>query len=50
MVRAFGLNPEFVLAKDALSDGAITAQNGEDHQLVVLRKQLKELIMAEASV
>jgi site-specific recombinase XerD len=50
MIRALGLNPESVLAKDALSDGAITTQNGEDHQLAVLRKQLKELILAEASV
>jgi hypothetical protein len=50
MVRALGLNPEQVLARDALSVGAITTQNGEDHQLTVLRKQLRELIIAEASV
>jgi site-specific recombinase XerD len=50
MVRALGMNPEQVLAKDALADGAITIRDGEDHQLIVLRKQLKELILAEASV
>ena len=50
MVRALGMNPEHVLAKDALADGNITVQDGEDHQLSVLRKQLRELILAEASV
>ena len=50
MVRALGMNPEQVLAKDALAYGAVTVQEGEDHQLTVLRKQLRELILAEASV
>ena len=50
MVRALGMNPEQVLAKDALANGAVTVQEGEDHQLTVLRKQLRELILAEASV
>ena len=45
MVRALGMNPDQVLAKDALADGAITVQDGKDHQLAVLRKQLKELIL-----
>jgi integrase len=50
MVRALGMNPEQVLAKDALSAGAITVKESEDQQITVLRKQLKELILAEASV
>ncbi len=50
MVRALGMNPEQVLTKDALANGAVTVQEGEDHQLTVLRKQLRELILAEASV
>jgi hypothetical protein len=50
MVRSLGMNPEQVLAKDALAEGAITSQDSEDRQLAVLRRQLKELILAEASV
>ena len=50
MIRAMGMNPEQVLARDALIQGAITTQDEEDRQLAVLRKQLKELILAEASV
>lgn len=50
MVRALGMNPEQVLSKDAMVEGAITSQDSENHQLVVLRKQLRELILAEASV
>jgi pyrroloquinoline quinone (PQQ) biosynthesis protein C len=50
MIRAMGMNPEQVLARDALVQGAITAQDTEDRQLAVLRRQLKELILSEASV
>lgn len=47
------MNPEQVLARDALMDGAATYTNPEDHQkhqLVVLRNKLKQLIRQEASV
>jgi hypothetical protein len=50
MVRALGMNPEQVLSRNALSEGAITVQNGEDQQITMLRKQLRELILAEVSV
>ena len=50
MVRALGMNPEQVLTKNVLADGAITIKENEDNQLAVLRKQLKELILAESSV
>jgi hypothetical protein len=39
--------PEQILTRDALSEGAITKVNPaeiENHQLVVLSNQLKELI------
>jgi hypothetical protein len=45
------MNPEQLLAKDALAEGAITHINpadAENHQLVVLSNQLKELIRNEA--
>lgn len=47
IIRAWGMNPEQLLAKDALAEGAITRINPtdiENHQLVVLSNQLKELI------
>jgi hypothetical protein len=44
------MNPEQILAKDALVDGAITTKNDEDRQLTALRKQLRELILAETSI
>jgi site-specific recombinase XerD len=47
MVRSLGMNPEQVLSSSALADGAITVQNSEDQQLAILRKQLRELIIAE---
>ncbi len=50
MVRALGMNPEQVLTKNALAEGAITIQGSEESELAALRKQLKELIIAEASV
>jgi hypothetical protein len=50
MVRALGENPKQTLAKDALSQGAITekTENLFDHQLSVLRQELKQLIKEEA--
>jgi site-specific recombinase XerD len=50
IIRAMGLNPENILAKDALIEGATTYKNEEayqKHQLTVLRQQLKELIHGE---
>jgi site-specific recombinase XerD len=52
IIRAWGMNPEQVLARDALAEGAITRVNPadmENHQLVVLSNQLKELIKHETT-
>jgi hypothetical protein len=49
MIRAMGENPEQILAKDALADGAITREESlDDYQLAVLRNQLKQLIKQES--
>ncbi|MDI9578344.1 MAG: site-specific integrase, partial [Thermoproteota archaeon] len=53
IIRAWGMNPEQLLTRDALSNGAITSKNKEDfenHQLQLLSNQLKQLIRQEASV
>jgi hypothetical protein len=52
IIRAWGMNPEQLLTRDALSQGATTEkqENQADHQLAVLRQQLKQLIKDEASV
>jgi site-specific recombinase XerD len=53
MIRALGMNPEQLLTRDALSDGAITCKNKDDyenHQMQILSNQLKQLIRQEASV
>jgi site-specific recombinase XerD len=53
IIRAMGMNPEQLLARDALSDGAITHINSNDlenHQLQILSNQLKQLIRQEATV
>ncbi len=53
IIRAWGMNPENMLARDALVEGAITTRNQEDrenHELAVLRSQLKRLIQEEATV
>lgn len=50
MIRALGMNPEQVLSKNAFADGAVTVQGTEEQQISVLRRQLRELILAEASV
>ncbi|MEM4704212.1 MAG: hypothetical protein QXJ02_04005 [Candidatus Bathyarchaeia archaeon] len=52
IIRAWGMNPEQLLARDALAEGAITKVNPEElenHQLVVLSNQLKELIRHETT-
>jgi hypothetical protein len=52
MIRAFGMNPEQVLTREALAEGATTRQNPEDlenHQLTILSNQLKQLIRQEAT-
>jgi hypothetical protein len=46
-----GMNPEQLLATDALSDDAIThltSNDLENHQLQILSYQLKQLIRQEA--
>ena len=53
IIRALGMNPEQLLTKDALTEGAITHKTAEDlenHQLQLLSSQLKQLIHKEASV
>ena len=52
IIRAWGMNPEQLLARDALTQGAITnisPAEQENHQLKVLANQLKEMIKQEAS-
>jgi len=53
IIRAWGMNPEQLLTRDALSEGAITHKTAEDyenHQLQILGRQLKQLIQQETSV
>ena len=53
IIRAWGMNPEQILARDAITDGATTRRNVEDlenHQLAILSSQLKQLIRQEATV
>jgi site-specific recombinase XerD len=48
MMRSFGMNPEQMLTREALMQGAITEkQDIEEHQLGYLRGQLKQLIKEE---
>ncbi len=50
IIRAWGMNPEQLLAKEAIAEGAITRMESadlENHQLVVLSNQLRELIRNE---
>ncbi len=47
------MNPENILARDALAEEAITTRSQEDrenHELAVLRSQLKRLIQEEATL
>jgi site-specific recombinase XerD len=53
IIRAWGLNPEQILTREALTRGAAVysrAQNFEDHQLAVLSQTLKQLIRQETAV
>jgi hypothetical protein len=53
IIRAWGLNPEQILTRNALAEGAATYKSPEDfenHQLAVLSSQLKQLIRQEAAV
>jgi hypothetical protein len=53
IIRAFGMNPEQILTKDALNDGAATCKNSEyleNHQLQLLCNELKQIIRKEATV
>jgi hypothetical protein len=53
IIRAWGMNPEQYLTRDALAEGAITHKNQEElenHQLTILSQQLKELIRQETAV
>ncbi len=53
IIRAWGMNPEQMLTRDALAEGAVTCIGPEDlqrRQLKVLSQQLKQLIDKEASV
>jgi type I restriction-modification system DNA methylase subunit/site-specific recombinase XerD len=52
IIRAWGMNPEQVLAREALSQGAtvhINPQDRENYHLQVLRQTLKELIRQETN-
>gem|GEM_PF-4542554 len=47
MIRALGMNPEQLLTRDALAEGATTHKDQadiENHQLTILSRQLKDLI------
>lgn len=51
MIRALGENPEQILNRDALTQGATTEkQDIAEHQLAVLRNELRQLIKEEAAV
>ncbi|MGD6852815.1 MAG: hypothetical protein ACQCN6_12220, partial [Candidatus Bathyarchaeia archaeon] len=53
IIRAWGLNPEQLLAKNAFTEGAITINTNEElekQQLKVLANELKLLIKQEATV
>jgi hypothetical protein len=52
IIRAYGMNPEQILTKKALADGATTYQSPEDYeneQLTILREELKQLIQQTAT-
>ena len=53
LIRALGMNPEQLLTRDALAEGATTHKNQDDlenHQLTILSRQLKDLIRQDAAV
>lgn len=52
IIRAWGLSPEQILTREALSQGAIIHIDStelENHQLIVLSNTLRELIRQEAT-
>ncbi|MGD6933116.1 MAG: hypothetical protein ACQCN5_02810 [Candidatus Bathyarchaeia archaeon] len=52
MIRALGMNPDQLLTKDALAEGATTYKDQgdlENHQLSVLNSQLRQLIHQAAT-
>jgi hypothetical protein len=52
IIRAWGMNPEQLLTKGALADGAVTQLSQadlENRQLSLLSSQLKKLIREESS-
>jgi site-specific recombinase XerD len=49
IIRAWGMNPEQVLARDALAEGATTHKEDlETHQLTVLANQIRQLVQQSA--
>jgi len=52
IIRVWRLNPEQLLSRDALTEGATSIRNQEEietHQLTVLGEQLKQLIQQAAA-
>lgn len=50
IIRAYGLNPEQLLTRDALTQGAITEKQGqENNQLAILQRQLRQLIREDTA-
>ncbi len=50
IIRAWGMNPEQLLTRDALTQNATTEKQDEtNHQLAILRQQLKQLIKNDIS-
>jgi site-specific recombinase XerD len=47
LAKLLGLDPKQVFSQSVLADGAITQKNFEDQQLSMLRKRLREMILAE---
>jgi len=53
IIRAWGMNPEHILAREALAEVATTPRiqaDFENHQFTILSEQLKQLIRQEMAV
>jgi len=50
LAKVLGLDPKQVFSQSVLVDGAITEQNIEERQLLVLRERLRTLILAQKVV
>jgi hypothetical protein len=53
IIRAWGMNPEQILTREALNQGAtfhMSPEDFENHQLAILSRSLKQLIREEAAV